>query len=175
MDWFTSDHHFYHKNIIKLTNRPFADIDEMHDVLIKNWNERVTNDDTVYVLGDFCFSGYRKALSIICQLNGKIKFVPGGHDKWVKNFGEHGGITILPYLYTLEYKKRGTKEYPLVVVLCHYPMLSWDRSNYGSILLHGHSHGNIKEEMFNSMDVGVDCNNFSPISIEEILHKFCRL
>ena len=49
----TSDLHFYHNNIIKLCNRPYKDLEEMHIALINNWNSVVTNEDDVYILGDF--------------------------------------------------------------------------------------------------------------------------
>ena len=53
--WFTADTHLGHQNIIKYCNRPFKTLDEMDTAIIRNWNERVDPDDTVLVLGDFCF------------------------------------------------------------------------------------------------------------------------
>lgn len=52
MVYFTSDLHLGHENVIKLCNRPFDSIEEMDEALIRNWNRKVTNGDTVYVLGD---------------------------------------------------------------------------------------------------------------------------
>ena len=57
MNYFTSDLHLGHRNIIRLCNRPFATIEEMDETLIRNWNAKVTNGDTVYILGDFCYKG----------------------------------------------------------------------------------------------------------------------
>jgi calcineurin-like phosphoesterase family protein len=170
MDWFTADGHHFHRNILKLCNRPFADLDEMHAALIKNWNARVKKADTVYHLGDFCFGGHKKAFEIIEQLNGRIYFIPGGHDKWMHSSKwETAKFFIMPPLYSLEYKDRGVDGYPLVVSLCHYPLLSWDRSCHGSISLHGHCHGALKNEPPRSMDVGVDCHNYAPISLDDVI------
>lgn len=55
MIYFTSDLHLGHKNVIRLCNRPFTDIEEMDHVLISNWNKRVHPHDTVVILGDLMF------------------------------------------------------------------------------------------------------------------------
>lgn len=42
MIYFTADTHFGHVNVIKMSNRPFADINEMNKTLITNWNSFVS-------------------------------------------------------------------------------------------------------------------------------------
>ena len=61
MNYFTSDLHLGHRNIIRLCNRPFATIEEMDETLIRNWNAKVTNGDTVYILGDLLFRNEKPA------------------------------------------------------------------------------------------------------------------
>lgn len=141
----------------------------MDDELITRWNETVRPTDTVYHLGDFTLSSKRRALQYLEKLNGTIKLVPGGHDGWIKNLMDTRKVKILPPLVTIEYSNQD--DYPLVIVLCHYPLRSWDRSNYGAWHLHGHSHGNMKDE-YNSLDIGVDTQNFYPVSIEELKTYF---
>lgn len=51
--FFTSDTHFGHNNIIKLSNRPFSSVEEMNEGLIERWNDVVGAEDIVYHLGDF--------------------------------------------------------------------------------------------------------------------------
>ena len=53
--FFIADTHFGHKNIIKYCNRPFANIEEMNETLIENWNKAVSAEDAVYILGDFAY------------------------------------------------------------------------------------------------------------------------
>lgn len=55
--FFTSDTHFGHANIINLCNRPFKDVNHMNDMLVENWNSVVSDDDTVFHLGDFALGG----------------------------------------------------------------------------------------------------------------------
>ena len=63
MNYFTSDLHLGHRNIIRLCNRPFATIEEMDETLIRNWNAKVTNGDTVYILGDLLFRNEKPAVT----------------------------------------------------------------------------------------------------------------
>jgi len=78
MIWFTADTHFDHKNILSLSSRPFDNIEDMNKSLIVNWNRKVTNYDTVYVLGDFA---WKNPAPYIEQLNGEKLFIRGSHDK----------------------------------------------------------------------------------------------
>ena len=109
MIYFTSDNHFFHSNIIKYCNRPFANVEEMNSEMIKRWNERVDNNDTVFHLGDFGLIKSGEAPDAIKdtfdfvrkQLNGNIIFIRGNHDNQNKNRSiiesiviEHGGKRI---------------------------------------------------------------------------------
>ena len=75
--WFTSDTHFNHANILKFTNRPFENVTEHDEALIKNWNDRVGVNDTVFHLGDFCFGSSQKIVEIRERLNGNIVLIRG--------------------------------------------------------------------------------------------------
>lgn len=81
MIYFTSDHHFGHTNIIKYSNRPYLNVNEMHNDYIQKWNEVVSKDDVVYYLGDFSFLDTVKSKEILSQLNGQIHLISGNHDK----------------------------------------------------------------------------------------------
>lgn len=140
-------------------NRPFSSVDEMDEVLIIRWNYLVKPNDIIYHLGDFTLK--ESADEYLDQLNGKIKLVPGSHDYWLKkvDLEKHAGkLEILPLYKSI--KVCGKK-----VVLCHYPMASWEASFHGSLHLHAHSHGKM-EQIKNRFDIGVDCNNFYPFNLE---------
>ena len=67
--WFTSDTHFGHKNIIEYCKRPFSSVEQMNEMLIKKWNNKVKVDDIVFHLGDFSFrGGYHKLLKFFISM-----------------------------------------------------------------------------------------------------------
>ena len=162
--WFTSDLHLGHANIIKHCNRPFEDVNHMDKVIIDNWNSCVKTDDIVYHVGDFCFRTPEKYIS---RLNGKIVFIRGSHDKIIEKLLEKNSIVIIKPL---------NDEYGNLrpIVMCHYVMRSWSMSHYASWHLYGHHHGNL-EPYGLSFDIGVDCWNYYPLSLEEVANNMKQL
>ena len=124
MIYFTADLHFGHGKIIKYCKRPFKCADEMNEILINQWNHVVKPTDTVYVLGDFAMGDPRPYLE---RLYGDIYLIPGDHDK-VRKWPKDQVLSKI-HFYRAQH-----------VVLCHYPILAWPRSHYGSWHLHGHCH-----------------------------------
>lgn len=59
--YYTADQHFGHSNIIRFCERPFSTVEEMDEVLINNWNETVSDNDIVYILGDLVFRSDKHA------------------------------------------------------------------------------------------------------------------
>jgi len=156
MIWFTADSHFDHANIIKYCFRPFEDVKHMDEILIGNWNSVVKPMDTVYVLGDFAMGDPRPYLH---RLRGNIYLIPGDHDQWNKWPEDQ----VLTKIYQRIYHDQR-------IVLCHYPMLMWPQSHYGSWLLHGHNHaGNLPFYPGKIMNVGADLNDFCPVSWPKVV------
>ncbi len=162
MIWFTADTHFGHEKLIINTHRPFKDAFEMDNALIANWNSVVKENDTVYHLGDFCWIAKTLAWEhYISQLNGEITLIKGNHDLKRKK---------IDYLFKeVEYLKQ-IKWEGQKITLCHYSMRTWDRSHFNTWQLYGHSHGTLNP-VGKQIDVGVDVNNFYPISIEQVAKK----
>jgi calcineurin-like phosphoesterase family protein len=158
--WFTSDHHFGHKRIIELANRPFESVEAMDEEMIARWNDKVSKGDMVYHLGDFAFADHTPYL---IRLNGQKRLILGNHDHSNRVNKAKGWATVDSLLHiTLPDKTP--------VVLCHYAMRVWSRSHHGAIHLYGHSHGNLTGDR-QCCDVGVDCWNFEPVSIEDIRER----
>ena len=175
MIYFTADTHFYHSNIINLNSRPFRNCEEMNNILIQNWNSYVSDIDEMYILGDFLFTGTGlEANKILKRLRGKKYLIKGNHDKFLRDpdFDATAFEWIKDY-YVLDYKK--TK-----FVLFHYPILEWQGFFKDSIHLYGHVHNASKDPSqakrlsvlgSRAMNVGVDVNNFFPVSIENVMKK----
>ena len=172
MIYFTADMHFGHRAIISMQNRPFGSVEEMDRVLLQNYNSVVRKEDTVYILGDICHHmSIEEADSLIKKLNGKKYLIKGNHDK---NYD--------PRLFT------DIQDFLKISVdgnhfsLMHYPMLSWPKKGSGGYQLHGHIHARMdyneanRSEGQRRYDVGVDANNFFPVSSKQIVEFFeeCR-
>ena len=155
--FFTSDEHYGHSNIIKYCNRPFENVEEMNETLIRNHNLMVGKGDVVIHAGDFSLMKKEEVGKIVERLNGEHIFLQGSHDRWGSN---------LPFLWEKKIED-------LQIVVCHYPMLSWPRSYHGSWLLHGHTHGRM-ETYPGILDIGVDCWDFYPVDWETIRRNLWR-
>jgi calcineurin-like phosphoesterase family protein len=152
MYFFTADEHYFHKNIIRYSYRPFSSLKEMHEFFINNHNSVVTASDITIHAGDFSFANKeRTEEEVIKNLNGSHLFVKGSHDRWLD----------APYIW----EKNIQGHY---IVVCHYAMRVWARSHYNSWQLYGHSHGRLQPEG-KQWDVGVDNNHFFPLSFDRII------
>ena len=157
----TSDTHFDHTNIIRYAKRPYKDVEEMNEALIRNWNAKVGPNDLIYHLGDFCFSNRGKYF--LSRLNGKKHLILGNHDKQVHIANGWESIQHYDEVYC---HVAGKKQ---MFVLCHYAMRVWNKSHYGSWMLYGHSHGSLPDDKtLLSFDVGVDCHKYMPLHVDEI-------
>ncbi|MCL2797624.1 MAG: hydrolase, partial [Firmicutes bacterium] len=136
MNFFTSDCHFFHKNIIRYEDRPFRSVSEMNAALIANWNRKVGKNDHAYILGDLGFCSGEEMNGILAQLSGHKYLIKGNHDNFLfdKNFDKRNFVWIKDY-YSLA---DGGKS----VVLFHFPIAVWDKQHHGSLHLYGHIHSN---------------------------------
>ncbi|MFS0660910.1 metallophosphoesterase [Niallia alba] len=169
MKYFISDTHFFHENIINFCNRPFEDVTIMNQTLIDRWNAVIGQKDEVYILGDFVVRGTGKqANEILMQLNGKKYLIKGNHEYYLDDPEfESSYFEWIKDYYSFKYNKK-------TFVLFHYPILEWHNFYNGSIHLYGHVHHKKKEYLQNilgrrAINVGVDVNNFSPISLDQVL------
>lgn len=166
--WLTSDTHFNHGNIIEYEQRPFEDLEAMTKFIIARWNQLIKPGDTVFHLGDFALTyGTKHAKlvdDILADLNGQKWLVTGNHDR-PEVTGNRRWVSVKPYH---EIKVDMGGEHKQRIVLCHYPMRSWNQMQRGAWMLHGHCHGNLRDIGGKIMDVGVDANDLMPVSLEEV-------
>lgn len=180
--FFVSDTHFGHANILGFCNRPFKNVEEMNHVLIKNWNKKVPTDGLVFHLGDFAWGGYPFWKNIRSQLNGEIILIKGNHDE--KNMTTTAGEELFKYVAPqMKINVEGRAVY-----LNHNPFLCYAgtyRDPKGLVYQafgHVHSGPGAKGLDINRLsmlfptqyDVGVDNNNYEPISWAEFDEKISR-
>ena len=165
--WFTADHHFDHANILRYCQRPFADVESMNEALIQNWNRVVAPGDTVYHLGDLFLTPPTEAKRLRERLNGSICLIRGNHDRAVG--GMKGAFQWVKDYYELaveDAEVAGGKQH---IVLFHYALRVWNRAHYGAWNLYGHSHGTLLDVPGSlSLDVGVDCHEFTPLCYNQV-------
>ena len=140
--YFISDLHIGHERIIEFDNRPFKDLEEMHEALITNWNNVISNGDTVYVLGDVIF--YSKYNDIVKQLNGHKILIRGNHDRETNSKYMHIGFSDIKEYNKIKVKLENGKE--VKVILSHYMIPNYDGNSTGAYMLHGHSHNTHERE-----------------------------
>jgi calcineurin-like phosphoesterase family protein len=149
MIFYISDLHLFCKSQTKegvnYDSRPFETTEEMHDYILTRWNARITNADTVYILGDIALRGSNGPLiGLVSQLRGKKVLVRGNHDdvrdyRYAQLFDE-----IVHYAELIE----NVNGKPYKLVLCHYPILMWKDQHRGAILLYGHTHNSVEDTFF---------------------------
>ena len=173
--FFVSDTHFCHENTIKYCKRPFKNVEENDAELIRRWNEKVPKDGIVFHLGDVAFGDPDKVDKILEQLNGTIYLVIGNHD-WRRIVNDHKWrFELMTQQINMKIGKRH-------IILNHYPMLCFSgawRGEDATYQLFGHVHTSpytdegldqqrLKMLFTSQYDVGVDNNNFTPVSWKEV-------
>ena len=169
--YFIADPHFGHKNIIKHSKRPFADVDEMNTTMVRLWNERVTNKDDVYIIGDIYHGKTYEAIELIGRLNGQKYLIIGNHDRKLLRDSKFRRLFVeIAEMKTITLKDR-TK-----IVLCHYPLAEWDGYFRGYWHIYGHIHNskNMAWELMSkqkcALNAGAEIVNYIPASFDELVH-----
>lgn len=170
--WFTSDTHFCHRQVIQLSHRPFGSMEEMNRQLIQRWNETVPRDGIVFHLGDFCMGSYQQWRDVLSGLNGKIYLVLGNHDSQYSMRKFRNRFERIAQQMTIHVGKQ-------CIILNHSPLLCYGGELGDVWQLFGHVHsGPLSIDGFDlprlkmlfprQYDVGVDNNDFRPVSFAEV-------
>lgn len=167
MNYYISDLHLFHNNIINLAHRPFRDVSEMHEALKKNWKRVVKKNDMVYILGDLGLYHADEISQFIRDLPGRKILITGNHDmKNLKNRNlREAFVQITPYA---EIKDNGR-----TVVLFHYPIEEWDGFYRGFYHLYGHVHDNDGElaKIDRRYNVSCDKTDFTPMTLDQLIKR----
>lgn len=173
--FFTSDLHYNHQKIIDFCGRPFKDVDEMNETLIKNWNSVVDMHDIVFNLGDLYWGNHSDLTDLLSQLHGRHYLIMGNHD--YKRVKQNDKVWF-QQIITQKYIKVDNQK----IYLNHFPLLCFNGSTNGrnSVWqLFGHVHTSkykndgsdferLKYLMPTQYDVGVDLNDFTPVSFHTV-------
>ena len=140
MNYYISDLHLCHAAIIRFDQRPFDGLTEMEDEIVKRWNDRVTAKDTVYILGDFCWTTASEWIRILGRLKGRKVLIRGNHDP-----RKIGGQLAKMFDDIKDYKE--IVDDGRVVCMSHFPMLFYRHSqNENTYMLCGHVHATTEND-----------------------------
>ena len=171
MIYYISDLHFGHRNVIEMDDRPFESIEEMDAALIRRWNERVTDEDDVYIVGDFAYHNGYTATWYLRQLKGRKHLIVGNHDRHTLQDAK-----AMECFASVEKMVR-ILDNDRVVSLCHFPVAEWNGKRYGGYHVHGHLH-NRRDEVYEFMsrfrtalNAGCMMNGYRPVTLDELIEN----
>lgn len=193
MNYYIADTHFGHSAILRFDHRPFADVQQMEEVIVMNWNASVRPSDTIYILGDFCWGKKDEWLRILRKLMGNKVLIKGNHDlreyppELKKMF-----VDIKDYKEIVDngYGSEGHK-----VILSHYPIPFYKHANNAKyFMLHGHVHNTtenvilqrwlaeLRERPADGAGIGQVINvgcmmpwmAYTPRTLDEIIHNHSK-
>lgn len=178
--WFTSDLHFWHENIIRFSDRPYADAKEMNEALVDNWNTFVKPEDHVYNLGDVTLrrggkDQQEEFIALNRKLNGHKRLFLGNHDHW----------DTMVYLRAGFEKIYATWRDEQNIIYSHFPL---HPSSLGGVQanVHGHIHSNPSPEpaVFHGKDgnliivpyinICVEWTNYHPINFDQLQERILQ-
>lgn len=182
--------HGHHNKDFIYEKRGFSSIQEHDKVLMERWNNKITNNDTAFLLGDTMFGngGMLGFLDLLANLNAKeLYLMPGNHHSGFNALFEdviakgnntldiYGRITanylqnkvlyLIPNYYEILVKNQ-------LIVLSHYPIICHNRHARGSFMICSHVHGNLVDflpsgKKGKTLDVGPESVK-EPMSFSEV-------
>lgn len=168
IDFFYSDPHFGHRNILEFSERPFRSLEEHDEVLIERYNATVGPKQTCLWLGDCFFCGFERAEQIMSRLHGRKLLVRGNHDRSPSRMASIGFDLVTEVAWVDLGGHRA--------MACHYPYRRQEREERfanlrpwrqkGLLLLHGHVHSR-RRLVDGQIHVGVDAWDYRPVAFHE--------
>ena len=173
MNYYIADTHFGHSNILRFDQRPFADVHQMEESMIMLWNAVVRSNDTVYILGDFCWGKADEWLRLVRQLRGTKVLIEGNHD--LRSYPaalKNQFADITPFKEIVDNGR--------IVLMSHYPMPFYKHANnVDYFMLCGHVHATAEntqlEKLIRELREGYRSNGESYANCGQIYNVGCMM
>ena len=169
MIYYISDLHFGHRNVIGMDQRPFETIEEMDETIITRWNERVTDEDDVYIVGDFAYRNGYTADWYLRRLRGRKHLIVGNHD--YLTLQSEKAVGLVESVEKMQFIQDDGRN----VLMCHYPVAEWYGKRYGGYHVHGHVH-NRRDDVYEFMsrydralNAGCMLTDYRPATLDELM------
>ena len=174
MIYYISDLHFGHQRVIEMDGRPFETIEQMDETIMERWNERVTEEDDVYIVGDFAYHNAYTASWYLRRLRGRKHLIIGNHD-----YNTVQDEKALECFASVEKMLRITDN-GRTVCLCHYPIAEWNGKRHGGYHVYGHLHVR-RDEVYafmsrfdRALNAGCMLSGYRPATLEELIENNLR-
>lgn len=144
-----------------------ASVLEMDEMLIRNWNDTVTDEDTVYVVGDVGYNHNHVPCDALARLKGHKHLIRGNHD-----VGFEDGELLYDYFETVT-DFNEIEDGSSHILLCHYPIVH----NKRSYMIHGHLHKvngvyyEVLKKLPQVLNAGVDINEYRPVTLGRLIEN----
>ena len=164
MIYYVADTHFSYEPLV--ASRGFSSAAQMNEALIENWNATVTDEDTVYLIGDIGYNGGFVPCEILTRLKGKKHLIRGNHDTCYED------AQLLYRYFESVTDFWEIDDGDTHILLCHYPLL-YNKLGY---MIHGHLHNSsqfydILKDMPRMLNAGVDLNGMKPVTLGELVRN----
>lgn len=174
MNYYIADLHIGHKNILRLSNRPFKTMDQMIEKIIENWNKTVKAEDDVYILGDVFYRYDGNLKELLQKLNGHKHLIIGNHEKQLLKNKQ--ALYMFDSVDSYKEITDTLNGKTVQIIMCHYPLAEWNGYFRNSIHLFGHIHNNTTNDTYklmkkikNAYNVGADILNFTPQTLKNVI------
>lgn len=155
MNWYTADLHLYDQSMLTFEHQndpsvpEFGSVEKRFSFIKDGWNKRVKQDDDVYIVGDVSLAGRKETIAALSELNGRKHIILGNHDGgWMHSLARSKTGNVIDVSSGIKRIRDNGKD----VVLCHYPIIAWEKQHKGSYLVYGHLHHTHEDTLF--MDGG---------------------
>ena len=164
MIYYISDTHFKDQAIFDKCKRPFKSLDEMESTVIRKWNNKVNDEDDVYVLGDIVKDDDVSAIQIFTKLKGHKHLIVGNHDHLIlEEIRKSKIFESVKFIDLIIDKDRK-------VCICHYPLMDWMEFNREGILVYAYKMMKDYYANLPAYNCGVDVCEFEPRTLDELIH-----
>ena len=176
MDFYISDTHLGHENILSQCRPQFTSIEQMNQTIIDNINRKTTRKDRLYIVGDFSFRSHTPVTEFLDAIKPQKILIVGNHDRdWLKKLSQEE----IDHYFIGVYPQHSVKKNGIELHFNHFPQLAWNRSHFfgQSLSICGHIHNDRTEALAAQLfplvncqfNAGVDINGFEPVTIEELI------
>lgn len=171
MNLYIGDPHFGHRAVINFDHRPFLDVDEMDNIMIELWNDRVSKNDQVYILGDFAFHNEKPYSWYLRQLKGQKHLIVGSHDKKLLK-----DAAAMSYFVSVD-KSLELTDSQKHIVLSHTPYAEWEGFYQGAYHFYAHIHNKTDgayqylKQFDTALNTTACINNYTPCSFRELVEN----